>query len=97
MGRNNNCGITKKKPSPSDDLSWLASTPSFSLFGFLKPRRMQKDGGARDTEAVTSMKLKVWPSDYDRGLYVAEPGIDRKASVFIEKFHASRDPPLRSN
>ncbi|PSS08451.1 Ribonuclease [Actinidia chinensis var. chinensis] len=28
---------------------------------------------------------KVWPSDEDRRRYVAEPGIDRKASAYIAK------------
>lgn len=32
----------------------------------------------------------IWASDYDKGKYVAEPGIDRKASAFIEKFHKNR-------
>ncbi|KAI4304237.1 hypothetical protein MLD38_039779 [Melastoma candidum] len=94
MGGNiNNSNKNKKKPSPPDSAR-STSNPSFSLFGFLKPRRMQKDDGTRDMEAMTSMKLKVRPSDYDRGRYVAEPGIDRKASAFIEKFHASRDSPI---
>lgn len=26
---------------------------------------------------------KVWPSDEDRGRWVAEPGIDKKASAYI--------------
>ncbi|KAG4942351.1 hypothetical protein JHK82_046550 [Glycine max] len=29
-------------------------------------------------------------SDEDRGRWVAEPGIDRKASAFIARFYASR-------
>jgi len=33
---------------------------------------------------------KVFPSDEDRGYWVAEPGIDRKASAFIAKFHEAR-------
>ena len=86
-------GIHKKKKTSSSDSTW-ASTPSFSLFGFLKPRRTHKDGSRRDTEAMSSLKLKVWPGDYDRGQYVAEPRIDRKASAFIEKFHTSRDSPI---
>ncbi|KAE9446732.1 hypothetical protein C3L33_21379, partial [Rhododendron williamsianum] len=36
-----------------------------------------------------SMKYyKVWPSDEDRGRYVAEPGIDRKASAYIDRIRA---------
>ncbi|KNA17497.1 hypothetical protein SOVF_079440 [Spinacia oleracea] len=35
-------------------------------------------------------RRKVFPSDEDRGYWVAEPGIDRKASAFIAKFHEAR-------
>ncbi|KAI4374052.1 hypothetical protein MLD38_012096 [Melastoma candidum] len=83
--------IKQKKASDPSSSSTRASSPS--LLGFLRPRRVQKDN-ARDTEAVTTWKLKVWPSDYDQGTYVADPGINRKASAFIEKFHASRDSPI---
>ncbi|XP_056849941.1 uncharacterized protein LOC108837825 [Raphanus sativus] len=33
---------------------------------------------------------KAWASDEDKRHWVAEPGIDRKASAFIARFHASR-------
>ncbi|KAF7837619.1 uncharacterized protein G2W53_006101 [Senna tora] len=33
---------------------------------------------------------RIFASDEDRGRWVAEPGIDRKASAFIAKFYASR-------
>lgn len=56
---------------------------SFSLFSFLKPRHK-----AYPEDDVSSPRaLKVYPSDSDQGRYVAEPGIDRKASAFIKKFH----------
>ncbi|KAK4768239.1 hypothetical protein SAY87_003380 [Trapa incisa] len=75
--------------------SKAATLPTtFSLFGFLRHKRQQHrsrddHGGWRGFEEVPSPR-KVWPSDYDRGHYVAEPGIDRKASAFIERFHQSR-------
>ncbi|PKI48146.1 hypothetical protein CRG98_031411 [Punica granatum] len=64
---------------------------SFSLFGFLKHRR--NDQGWED---VMSPR-KVWPSNYNRGNYVAEPGIDRRASAFIARFHESRVSESKSH
>ncbi|EXB57548.1 hypothetical protein L484_022654 [Morus notabilis] len=51
----------------------------FSLFRFKRNRRV-------DDYAVEDMR-RVWPSDEDRGRWVAEPGIDRKAEAFIAKIH----------
>ncbi|KAK2631012.1 hypothetical protein EUGRSUZ_H01322, partial [Eucalyptus grandis] len=33
---------------------------------------------------------KIYPSDYDKGQYIAELGIDKKATVFVAKFHQTR-------
>jgi len=33
---------------------------------------------------------KIRPSDEDRGRWVGEPDVDRKASAFIAKFHETR-------
>lgn len=33
---------------------------------------------------------KIRPSDEDRGRWVGEPDVDRKASAFIAKFHEAR-------
>jgi hypothetical protein len=33
---------------------------------------------------------RVFASDEDRGRWVAEPGIDNKASAFIARFYANR-------
>ncbi|OWM62870.1 uncharacterized protein LOC116215426 [Punica granatum] len=78
MGGNNNHRQAKSK----------VISGSISLFGFLKHWRQHRrdDQGLED---VMSPR-KVWPSDYDRGNYVAEPGIDRRASAFIARFHESR-------
>ncbi|KAI9122806.1 hypothetical protein K1719_005909 [Acacia pycnantha] len=37
-----------------------------------------------------SSGARIFASDEDRGRWVAEPGIDRKASAFIARFYASR-------
>ncbi|KAI6695451.1 hypothetical protein NL676_023161 [Syzygium grande] len=65
-----------------------SSSSSFSLMSLLKSRRPRRD----DAREVDSMKpMKIWPSDYDKGWYVAEPGIDKRASAFIAKFHETRE------
>ncbi|KAF8015325.1 hypothetical protein BT93_H0974 [Corymbia citriodora subsp. variegata] len=64
-----------------------SSSSSFSFTSLFKPRRPHRDD-AQETDSMKSMK--IWPSDYDKGRYVAEPGIDKKASAFIAKFHETR-------
>ena len=67
-----------------------SSTSSFSSFlKLFKPKRSSYRGEeAYWDESVKA--CKVWPSDEDRGYWwVAEPGIDRKASAYIAKFRAA--------
>lgn len=35
---------------------------------------------------------RICPSDSDRGSWIAEPGIDNKASAYIDRFYAARLP-----
>ncbi|KAJ0232365.1 Uncharacterized protein HA466_0292190 [Hirschfeldia incana] len=65
------------------------SRKKFSLFSFFKSRRSSHiiEEDAWDDGVYTR---KAWASDEDKRYWVAEPGIDRKASAFIAKFHASR-------
>lgn len=73
-----------KKVSPSP------APPPLSLLSFLKPTR--RPARRRDevvAEDVSSLS-KVRPSDYDKGRYVAEPGIDRRATAFIARFHENQ-------
>lgn len=61
---------------------------SFSLFSFFKQSRRPAQRVRDDSGADDSMNPgKVWPSDYDKGRYVAKPGIDPLASVYIIKLH----------
>ncbi|KAK1386320.1 hypothetical protein POM88_024055 [Heracleum sosnowskyi] len=53
----------------------------FSIFRSTRTRRGKDISGTDDF--VKS--YKVYRSDEDRGRWVAEPGIDRKASAYIEK------------
>ncbi|XP_061361477.1 uncharacterized protein LOC133305318 [Gastrolobium bilobum] len=47
--------------------------------------------GSRDDEYYyEDSGRRMFASDEDRGRWVAEPGIDRKASAFIARFYASR-------
>ncbi|GMP63656.1 hypothetical protein CsSME_00025262 [Camellia sinensis var. sinensis] len=60
----------------------------FAIFNIFKSKRYHRgdDYYAWDD----SMKAyKAWPSDEDRGLWVAEPGIDRRAGDYIAKKHAA--------
>lgn len=50
-------------------------------------------GGGREYDDLSDDSIytqRVCPSDEDRGHWIAEPGIDRKASDFIARFYASR-------
>ncbi|XP_010546776.1 PREDICTED: uncharacterized protein LOC104818754 [Tarenaya hassleriana] len=74
MGGNNNRSHSKRS--------------SFSLLSFFKPRRSHRvEHDSWDDVVYTR---KAWASDEDKRYWVAEPGIDRKASAFIAKFHATR-------
>ena len=61
------------------------SSSPFSFFNMFKAKRYSSKV-VEDNSWDDSVKYyKVWPSDEDRGRYVAEPGIDRKASAYIAK------------
>ncbi|KAI6695449.1 hypothetical protein NL676_023159 [Syzygium grande] len=64
------------------------SSSSFSFTSLFKPRRPPHRDDAWEGDSASSRK--VYPSDYDNGRYVAEPNIDNKATVFIDKFHKTR-------
>lgn len=79
MGGNGSHRQAKNKATPA----------SFSLLGFIKHRRRQHQRDDRGWDQAPSPR-KAWCSDYDRGHYVAKPGIDELASAFIVRFHESR-------
>ncbi|KAL5767048.1 hypothetical protein ACOSP7_013626 [Xanthoceras sorbifolium] len=61
----------------------------FSIFSIFKSRRPRR--GDDYNYAWEDSGRKIWPSDEDKGGYwFGEPGIDRKASAFIAKFHETR-------
>lgn len=76
-------GYNKQSKNSSNKIS-----PSFSFSSMFKPRRMttRRVDDARDDAMAPR---KIWKSDYDKGRYVGEPGIDQKAAAFIEKVHVS--------
>ncbi|GLT30448.1 hypothetical protein SLA2020_052470 [Shorea laevis] len=63
--------------------------PSFSLASLFKRRPVHRVDDSWAEESVSGRR--VWRSDEDkRYQWVAEPGIDRKASAFIANFYATR-------
>lgn len=71
-------GIKKQKKHFTSSVSVFSS-----LFKFLKPRR--RDDQYYIDDAVNT--ITVWHSDEDRGKWVADPAINRKADDFIAKIH----------
>ncbi|RDX89567.1 hypothetical protein CR513_28690, partial [Mucuna pruriens] len=57
---------------------------SFSVF------KAYFSSGSKYGEYCESSGERIFTSDEDRPHWVAEPGIDRKASDFIAKFYATR-------
>ncbi|GMH10405.1 hypothetical protein Nepgr_012246 [Nepenthes gracilis] len=62
---------------------------SFSILKIFKPKAPASNANAVAWDEPQPPS-KVFPSDEDRGYWVAEPGIDKKASAFIAKFHEAR-------
>ncbi|CAN6581761.1 hypothetical protein ACFX15_032546 [Malus domestica] len=60
---------------------------SFSFFSMFKSRRPRNRGGDDMAEDSYTSARRVWPSEEDRGRFVAEPGIDNKAAAFIDRIH----------
>ncbi|KAI8531818.1 hypothetical protein RHMOL_Rhmol11G0165700 [Rhododendron molle] len=85
MGGNNGRQQQNKKGTTS-----ISSAPRAVFNMFKAAKRLGSSRRVEDSSwDVESMKYyKVWPSDEDRGRYVAEPGIDRKASAYIAKIRA---------
>ncbi|KAK9692097.1 hypothetical protein RND81_09G240500 [Saponaria officinalis] len=64
---------------------------SFSIFKMFKSKKSNNnDNNAMYNYGDEAPRRKVFPSDEDRGYWVGEPGIDRKASDFIARFHEAR-------
>ncbi|KAL4345274.1 hypothetical protein HN51_063300 [Arachis hypogaea] len=65
-----------------------AKKSSFSLCGIFKSCF---SSGDRDYDYYyDDGGRRIFASDEDRGRWVAEPGIDGKASAFIARFYANR-------
>ncbi|KAJ4968212.1 hypothetical protein NE237_014913 [Protea cynaroides] len=68
-----------------------SSSSFFSIFNlFSKASKGRKSGDVEDTWDESVNLRRVRPSDEDKGRWVAEPDIDRKASAFIAKFYEAR-------
>ncbi|KAH7834665.1 hypothetical protein Vadar_018389 [Vaccinium darrowii] len=65
------------------------SSTAYAVLNMFKTKRVSSRK-VEDSSWDDSMRYyKVWPSDEDRGRYVAEPGIDRKASAYIARIRAA--------
>ncbi|GFY94628.1 hypothetical protein Acr_10g0000130 [Actinidia rufa] len=79
MGGNNN--RQKKSSSPCALLSYIFKA---------KPKTSSRKGDQDSSGDAESVKYsKVWPSDEDRGWWVADPRIDSKATAYIAKILAA--------
>ncbi|CAA7388236.1 unnamed protein product [Spirodela intermedia] len=68
-----------------------SSSRSFFAILFRFSGRPRKGGSeVENEEAEVRRRGRVWASDEDRGSWVGEPDIDRKAAEFIANFHTRR-------
>ena len=70
-------------------------SPSGSIFAIFfmfsgRTRRGGREMEAEEMEVRRRGDSRVWASDEDRGSWVGEPDIDRKAAEFIANFHRAR-------
>ncbi|KAL6515731.1 hypothetical protein OROHE_018421 [Orobanche hederae] len=68
----------------------------FSLFNLFK-RRASRVRRGDDTGDEYVKAYKVYPSDEDKGRWVAEPGIDKKASAYISSITAKWEKAGQAN
>ena len=59
-------------------------SPSFSFFSIFKARKPRREDDSNDDAKSTT---KIYPSDSDKGHYVADRKVDIKAGVYIERIH----------
>nr|GMD43854.1 hypothetical protein BC332_33839 [Ipomoea batatas] len=75
----------------------MGKKSSFSFFGMFKSKPSKKVWSGEDypRDEMVVNAYKTWRSDEDRGtMWVAEPGIDSKATLFINgktKFWSNSD------
>ncbi|KAK4378785.1 hypothetical protein RND71_000647 [Anisodus tanguticus] len=66
----------------------------FSFFGLFKSKGTRNSRREEYYSRDDCVKAyKVWPSDEDRGQWVAEPGIDNKAAILISNMTAKWNNP----
>ena len=73
----------KKKMGGSNGKWWLCGMFR-SCFS-----RSREDDYYSEEEGGVYMKRRICASDEDRGGWIAEPGIDRRATAFIARFYDS--------
>ncbi|GMN29651.1 hypothetical protein TIFTF001_051731 [Ficus carica] len=66
------------------------SSSLFSLCGIFSACFSSSSRDDTYSEEGVYIRRRMCPSDEDRGGWIAEPGIDHKASAFIARFYESR-------
>jgi hypothetical protein len=83
----------KKEEEEEEEDRWRdmgkKSSSSFSICGLFKAC-FAGGSGTSDDHYSYDEGVRTYTSDGDGGRWVAEPGIDGLATVFIDKFHATR-------
>lgn len=71
---------------------------TFGLFNnMLKTKRARRGEDLSGISDEFMKAYRVFPSDEDRGRWIAEPGIDRKASAYIATTQANWNTSAVSN
>ncbi|XP_062145553.1 uncharacterized protein LOC133852624 [Alnus glutinosa] len=85
--------ISKTNKKEEEEDRWRdmgkKSSSSFSICGLFKAC-FSGGSGTSDDHYSYDEGVRTYTSDGDGGRWVAEPGIDGLATVFIDKFHATR-------
>ena len=66
------------------------SSSSFSICNIFKVCFSSGSSSREEYWDESGYVRRICPSDEDRGLWIAEPGIDRKATELIDRFYAAR-------
>ena len=89
-GEQRECSLlrTSNRESPMAGNGRQKKFSFFSIFSIFKA--FCSPGGDDTSDEEGNYRRRICPSNDDRDGWLAEPGIDRKASDFIARFYASR-------
>ncbi|KAA8536686.1 hypothetical protein F0562_029164 [Nyssa sinensis] len=78
----------KEEAMGGNNKKQMKSSSPFSAFNIFKTKK-SSSANVEDVPFNNIQAYKVWRSDEYRGRWVAEPGIDMKASAYIAKRYAA--------